>query len=107
MNTHGSTLAASAITAQSIIAAAPGQVSSTLGEEAVILDLQRGEYYGLDEVGALIWNRIQQPCSVAAICAAVLEVYDVQPAECEEDVVALLAELRAAGLIEVRDGGAA
>lgn len=102
MSTLLNNVGAPNITEQSIIVATPNQVSSTLGEEAVILDLEQGEYYGLDEVGALIWNSIQQPATVAAICAAVMAEYDVEPAECEADVIALVSELHSAGLVEVK-----
>jgi len=37
------------------------QVSCDLAGEAAILNLKNGVYYGLDPVGARIWNLIQEP----------------------------------------------
>jgi hypothetical protein len=45
----------------SIVVATKDQVSSDLGGEVAILDLKAGVYYGLDTVGARIWNLIQEP----------------------------------------------
>jgi hypothetical protein len=87
----------------SVVVVAGEQISSDLAGEAVILNLKDGVYYGLDDVGARIWNLIQEPQSVDDICDRIFEEYDVGAGQCEHDVLALLDELAAAGLIEVRD----
>ena len=56
------------IAEQSIVVASSSQVSCDLAGEAAILNLADGVYYGLDPVGASIWNMIQQPKSVREIC---------------------------------------
>lgn len=91
----------------SILVAAKEQVSADLGGEAVILKLDSGVYYALDEVGAHIWSLIQEPISMKEIRDAVLERYEVEPDRCERDIVALCEQLFDAGLIEIRDEGSA
>ena len=44
----------------SVVVASPDQISSDLGDEAVILNLKSGVYHGLNEVGAKVWAFIQQ-----------------------------------------------
>jgi coenzyme PQQ synthesis protein D (PqqD) len=87
---------------RSIVVAARDQVSCTLGTEAAILSLKSGVYYGVDEVGARIWSLLQKPCSVEALREAIIDEYDVEPERCERDLLALLEQLHAEGLIEVR-----
>lgn len=89
------------ITLSSTVVAGPGQVSSNVEGETVILELDRGTYYGLDAVGARVWSLIQEPRSVASVRDALVEEYDVDPARCEADVLALLAQLEETGLVEV------
>jgi hypothetical protein len=91
----------------SIVVASPEQVSSDLAGEIVMLNLKNGTYYGLDEVGARVWNLVQAPTPVAAIRDTILDEYDVEPERCEHDLLALLQELEGAGLIEVSDAPAA
>jgi hypothetical protein len=86
-----------------IVVAVQGQVSSDLGGEVVILSLEDGIYYGLDEVGARVWSLIQTPTAVASIRDAILEEYDVDAPQCEHDLLALLDDLAARGLVEVRN----
>jgi len=87
----------------SSVVAAEGQVSSDLGGEAAILDLQGGTYYGLDAVGARIWSLIQQPKIVEEIRNTLVSEYEVNQDRCERDLIALLQRLADEGLIEVRN----
>src|SRR4051812_26768227 len=87
----------------SIVVASGDQISSAMAGEIVMLNLKNGTYYGLDEVGALVWSLIQAPQPVAAVRDAILDEYDVELERCERDLLALLGELAAAELIEVRD----
>ena len=92
----------SPITLTSTVVAGEKQLSSTVEEEIVILQLHEGAYYGLDPVGARVWSLIQQPRTVAEICDALVAEYDIGRERCEQDVVALVAELRDRALVEVR-----
>jgi hypothetical protein len=93
---------AAELTRASIVCATSQQVSSRLADEVVILNLKDGTYYSLEEVGALIWDRMQQPCSIAQLCAAVMAEYEVEADQCAEDVLALVDDLLLAGMIEVQ-----
>ena len=47
----------------------PTQVMArTVGDETVILDLASGTYYGLDPVGARMWQLMTDGQTLAAIC---------------------------------------
>ncbi len=92
-----------AVSENSTIVAAREQVSSDLGGEVAILDLTVGTYYGLDEVGARVWELIQQPAAVSSVQAAIIGEYDVEPERAKRDVLALLQRLAEEGLIEVKD----
>ena len=92
------------ISDQTVVVAAKDQVSCDLAGEAAILNIKSGVYYGLDPVGARIWNLMQQPRAVADIRNAITSEYDVEPERCARDLVTLLEKLLAEGLIEVKDG---
>lgn len=90
------------IAPNTMVVVSPQQVSTTLGDEAVILGGDAGQYFGLNQVGARIWELVQQPVRVAAICATVCDEYEVTAEQCERDVLELLNELHAKGLLDVR-----
>jgi len=95
------------VTAYTSIVARQDQVSSDLAGETVILDLKSGVYYGLNSVGASIWNLIQEPKTVNEVRDVLLAKYQVEPEQCDRDLKALLEELEAEGLIEVHNETAA
>ncbi len=80
------------------------QVACEVGEEAVILHLDDGIYYGLNEVGARIWQLVQEPRTVSEIVDAIVAEYDVAPEQCRVDVRDLLGELLERKLVVLRDG---
>jgi Coenzyme PQQ synthesis protein D (PqqD) len=93
----------SSISKNSIVVASPDQVSSDLSGESVILNLKSGTYFGLNEVGSSIWQFIQEPRTVSDVCESILAEYDVDAQTCETEVQALLVDLLAARLVEIRD----
>jgi hypothetical protein len=80
----------------------PELLFAELNRELVIFHIKRGAYFSLDEIGADIWRRIEQPLTVAALCEALVNEYTADRATIEGDVLALFARMRAADLIEVR-----
>jgi hypothetical protein len=80
--------------------AIPAQVMArTVGDETVILDLASGTYFGLDPVGARIWQLMGERKTLAEICATMLEEYEVEREQLEADVLRLAAELAERGLV--------
>jgi hypothetical protein len=77
-------------------------VSANLDGEVVILGFKSGSYYGLDRVGVFIWNLLQRPRRVSEIRDAVFGQYDVELAQCERDLLALLMDLADRQLIEIK-----
>ena len=88
----------------STVVAANDQVSSDLGGEVAILNLRAGMYYGLDDVGARVWQLLQEPAVVGDIQATIAQEYEVEPARARKDVLSLLKQMADEGLIEVDDG---
>ena len=85
----------------SIVAANESAISTDLDGEVVILDTSKGVYYGLDAVGATIWSQIQQSATLETVRDAVLQEYDVDPATCERDLMALIQNLSSSGLVRI------
>ena len=82
--------------------AIPAQVMSRqVGDETVILDLSSGMYFGLDPVGARIWQLLTEGHQLDAVVAALLAEYEVPEDQVRQDVQALLGELVSRGLVEV------
>jgi hypothetical protein len=90
------------LSVHSIVIATSEQVSCPLGEESAILNLKNTVYYGLNPVGARVWNLLQQPRTVGELRDVLLDEYEVDAGRCESDLLELLEKMRSEGLIEVR-----
>jgi hypothetical protein len=89
------------IDASTVVVVAPSQVSTEIDGETVVLELARGTYFGLSEVGASIWRLLQHPRTVDEISEAIVSEYDVELERCRSDVISLLTEMERSGLVEI------
>jgi hypothetical protein len=100
MSTEGPT-APTDISLETRVRPNPDLLSSELEGEAVILDLSSGVYFGLNAVGARIWELIQDGRDLRAVRATLLEEFDVPPDRCEADLMQLVRRMAANGLVNV------
>lgn len=89
------------LSAHTVIVASSQQVSCPLGDESAILNLKNSVYYGMNAVGARVWNLLQQPRSVSDLRDVLLDEYEVEKELCERDLINLLQKMHGEGLIEV------
>lgn len=80
-----------------------GQITSQLGDESIILELNEGIYYGLNSIGTRVWELLQSPRSISQISDAICQDYDVGIDVCMKDVAALVADLQARTLVRQVD----
>ncbi|HUQ50563.1 MAG TPA: PqqD family protein [Terriglobales bacterium] len=93
----------SQITPQTKVTVTPDQVSSEVSGEIIILHVKDGMYFGLDDVGAVVWQAIQKPRRVDEIVNTMLEQFEVDREKCEADLCALLEQMVAAKLVSVEN----
>jgi coenzyme PQQ biosynthesis protein PqqD len=67
----------------------------------VLLRLEDGGYYALDEVGAMIWQLCDGSRAVAEIVALLCEEFDAPESTVQEDVLEFIGDLRREQLLVV------
>jgi hypothetical protein len=76
-------------------------VARELAGESVILDLKRGLYFGLNEVGTSIWNLIADGVVLRDVNASLAAVYDAPTAVFEGELLRFATELCDQGLCRI------
>lgn len=76
-------------------------VFARIDGEVVALNAAKGECYGLDAIGSEIWDLIEPPAAIGGVCETLLQRYNIDPATCRAQVLDLLEDLRAEGLLVV------
>ncbi len=69
--------------------------------EAVLLNMQSGTYFGLDAVGTRIWQLIEQYGTLSSVRDEIVREFDVDRDAASRDLLDLVGELAARGLVEV------
>ncbi len=75
-------------------------VQAELEVGLVILDIQNGRYYSLNETAFAIWRLLENARSVPEISGLLVKQYDVSADHCEQVTARLLADLKQRGLVE-------
>lgn len=70
-------------------------------DEMALLDLETGVYFGLDPVGARMWELLAEHGTVEIAAQRMVEEYDVSPEQLRGDLLHLVEELAAKRLIEI------
>jgi hypothetical protein len=59
-------------------------------DETVMMSIESGRYYGLDDIGSEIWRRLETPCKFAELVDGLGADYDADRPTIAEDVRKLL-----------------
>lgn len=80
----------------------PGQSSSVLGTETIVLHYEQGNYYELNEIGGFIWSLLQtnQAISVREIKDHILSEFAVEESICQAELLSFLESLYYEKLIQ-------
>ena len=75
-------------------------VSREVGDETVVLNLESGNYFGLNEVGARIWSGLAAGVTPAEIRASIVTEFAVDQDVIAKDMEELVGKLLTSGLLE-------
>jgi hypothetical protein len=93
---------ATVINEQSVLGRQDRVMMQEVEGQSVLLDIDSGEYFSLNEVGGRVWELCDGSRSVAVIAEALCAEYDVPPEMAIADARELLESLVGAGLVVQR-----
>ena len=76
-------------------------VYQELDGEMVLLNMQSGQYFGIDEIGSKIWALVEEKVLPVDIVKRLIAEYEVSEEDCQQQVAAFLDELAKEGLIQM------
>ena len=72
-----------------------------LSGESVLLNIDSEQYFGLDEVGSRMISVLNESDSIQAANDILLQEYEVEPAQLQQDLLELIEKCVAHGLVKV------
>jgi hypothetical protein len=80
----------------------PANVSfSVVGDDAFLLNTKTNKYYGLEQVGARLWQLLTAGKTLKDAHQVLLSEYEVETNQLEQDILELLEDLQKNGIIEI------
>ncbi len=76
-------------------------LSSEIGDELIMMDLNGGNYINLNKVGRIIWEQIEHPFRVSDLVTALTSRFKVSHGQCADETLAYLQEMLAQQVIIV------
>lgn len=81
----------------------PDQIAAEADGEVLMMHVESGTYYGLNDVGSFIWKQLTAPRTVQDVCTAIQSEFEVDESRCTEDALAFLEGMVKDGLVDVVD----
>lgn len=60
--------------------------SAVINGRTVVLNMETGRFYNLDDVGCLIWQLLETPSTLGDVISGVAKECDIPVSECQDDV---------------------
>lgn len=76
-------------------------LAAELDGETVLLKIERGAYFGLDDIGGEVWRLLETPLAAGDLYGALSGRYDADAATIESDLAPVLVEMMGEGLIRM------
>ncbi|WBW98963.1 lasso peptide biosynthesis PqqD family chaperone [Oceanirhabdus sp. W0125-5] len=72
-----------------------------LDGEKVMMNLDKGQYFMMNDVGSIIWDMIESPIKIEQIVDKIIEEFEVERIICEKEVINFLNSLRDEELVNI------
>ena len=79
----------------------PDQVAADMDGEVMMMNIDTGKYFALNEVASFIWTVLAQPSSLRQICESVQAEFEVTSDDCERDTKVFVQTMIRDGLLQM------
>lgn len=77
--------AGNTIHSDTLITKNKSMLAGRIDNETVMMDIENGEYYGLNSVGSRIWELLDTPLTLSRLCRILADEFETTEAGCLED----------------------
>jgi len=79
----------------------PNAAHQTVGEEAILINLNTGSYYSLNDTGTMFWGLLDGERTISDCAQLIATEYEVEAGIVEADLLELATDFKHEGLIIV------
>lgn len=78
-------------------------IDSEIQHELVMVNVDLGKYFSMNEIAAVIWKSLKTPKSINELCEICIDQYDVDEAQCSKEIEDFVVSLKELNLIQETD----
>jgi hypothetical protein len=75
-------------------------ISGRLHDEMVMMDMEQGKYFSLNQTATAIWEFLENPLTMDELCDRLMEEYEVDRERCLEEVNEYIEEMMKLSLVK-------
>jgi hypothetical protein len=75
-------------------------ISGRLHDEMVMMDMEQGKYFSLNQTATVIWELLENPLTMEELCDRLMGEFEVDRERCLEEVEEYIDEMNKLGLIK-------
>jgi len=75
-------------------------ISGRLHDEMVMMDMEQGKYFSLNQTATAIWEHLENPLTVEELYDRLMEEYEVDREQCIEEIKEYLDEMKELSLVK-------
>lgn len=80
-------------------------LSTTVGDESVLLNLRTGTYFGLDVVGTRFFQLLSEGDCLSTVHRMMMDEFEVSAERLEQDILRLTEQMATKGLLSIGETG--
>ena len=85
-----------------VIARSSSVVASEVDGELMMMSIERGQYFSLNDVASDVWRRLAEPCAFGDLVEQLATSYDAPPDAIAADLRTLLERMRERDVVDLR-----
>lgn len=79
----------------------PNNIDSEVHGETIMINVQLGKYFSLNESGTVLWKMLDQPIDEKSMINKLMDEYEIDSETCTKEVTTFINEMLNLKLIEV------
>lgn len=76
-------------------------ISSKMDDETIMLNIDKGEYYGINPIGSRIWELLEKPLTILELSNLLINEFDIDIDNCKKDVSVFIQHLQNKNMVKL------
>lgn len=87
------------LNSETLIARNKGVLANKVGDEVVMMDMEKGKYFGVNKTGSYIWQLLEQPATIGELCDRLVADFGISKEQCTNELKPFIEQMQKENII--------